>query len=153
MNPVAMDQCPRFDRCIAPICPLDPNWSRSTHLQGEHVCMYLLEAVKTGGEARVRSVLPTQVAEQVPRSTPGIRGAYVHIRRALERASASGSRLEAGARLAARYRKSPGSSAAVPKSALSRPNAPDPLPTQGVDATLCTAPTARHPAPVREVTP
>ena len=144
MNTVAMDECPRFDRCIAPICPLDPNWPRSAHLQGEHVCMYLLEAVKTGGEARVRSVLPTQVAEQVLRSTPGIRGAYVHIRRALERASASGSRLEAGARLAARYRKSPGSSAAVANRCIGGTNATDPLPQQGVGHAPAGMPESLH---------
>lgn len=102
---VPMDQCPRFDRCSAPICPLDPNWSRSAHLNGERVCFWLVESVKVGGPARIRGVLPTQVAEAVLSAAPGIMDRYSTIQRALNAASTTGSRLESGARLAATRRE------------------------------------------------
>jgi hypothetical protein len=35
-------ECPIFQTCNAPVCPLDPAWRRACHLQGEQVCRYLL---------------------------------------------------------------------------------------------------------------
>jgi hypothetical protein len=40
--------CPRFDHCNAPICPVD-DWVRGHHVKGEPVCFYLREAAKHGG--------------------------------------------------------------------------------------------------------
>ena len=52
-NPtVPMRACPKFDGCSAPICPLDPDWSRRIHRKGEPLCFYLLESVKPGARAR-----------------------------------------------------------------------------------------------------
>ena len=33
--------CPKFDACRAPICPLDPEMLDRTYLSGESVCHYL----------------------------------------------------------------------------------------------------------------
>jgi len=33
-----MQQCPRFERCDVPICPLDPNQDQRTSLVGEKRC-------------------------------------------------------------------------------------------------------------------
>jgi hypothetical protein len=40
--------CPRFDQCNAPICPLDPAWRSAVHLPGEPVCHYALASGKPG---------------------------------------------------------------------------------------------------------
>ena len=39
--------CPKFDCCNAPICPLDPAWRNSAYLHGEGVCFYLRQASKS----------------------------------------------------------------------------------------------------------
>ena len=49
-----MDDCPKFESCSAPICPLDPDWRKRRHLKVERVCFYLCEAQKGGSEARFR---------------------------------------------------------------------------------------------------
>jgi hypothetical protein len=36
-----MYDCPKFDGCSAPICPLDEDWQLCSHLDGERVCHYL----------------------------------------------------------------------------------------------------------------
>jgi len=43
-----MTECPKFPTCSANICPLDPEWRKRTHLNGERVCMLLCEAAKPG---------------------------------------------------------------------------------------------------------
>ena len=66
----AMKECPRFDRCNAPICPLDPDVLDREHLKGEAVCYYLrlyaknaLWGLKPGS---VPAKLPIRVAEVYP---------------------------------------------------------------------------------------
>ena len=41
-----MIDCPRFDRCSAAICPLDPGWRKRVHAFGDRVCAFMLEAAK-----------------------------------------------------------------------------------------------------------
>lgn len=60
----AMD-CPRFNFCNCPICPLDANWQAQKHLPGEPVCRWLREAVKTFGEHVLRRSLPEKSAVRV----------------------------------------------------------------------------------------
>ena len=38
--------CPRFHRCSATKCPLDPGIRQRVHLPGDPVCHYLLDAMK-----------------------------------------------------------------------------------------------------------
>ena len=42
----AMKECPRFEGCNAPICPLDPDVLDRVHAKGEAVCHYLRLYVK-----------------------------------------------------------------------------------------------------------
>src|SRR5262245_49711341 len=44
--------CPKFDTCGAPVCPLDPLWPSAVHLGGEPVCRYLLASGKAGVEEK-----------------------------------------------------------------------------------------------------
>ena len=63
-------RCQRFDYCNAPICPLDPDWTRSQHLEGEPVCGLLCELVKSGGEARLRAYVPSEVVQTLAEVFP-----------------------------------------------------------------------------------
>ena len=49
--------CPRFDACNAPVCPLDTGWRSRTYCRGEALCSLVLEAAKPDGAAVVRAVL------------------------------------------------------------------------------------------------
>jgi len=53
-----MSRCPRFNRCSAPLCPLDPNREDRSHLRGEPVCGYLREIVKPDGASLVQQSVP-----------------------------------------------------------------------------------------------
>ena len=65
-----MYDCPKFDNCSAPICPLDENWQLCSHLDGEKVCHYLTMLQKStvkpvfweGQEGKLYKV----IAEQYP---------------------------------------------------------------------------------------
>ena len=43
--------CDRFQSCSANICPLDSEWSKRKHLNGDRVCFYLIEAQKANAKA------------------------------------------------------------------------------------------------------
>ena len=92
----AMYQCPRFSRCNAPICPLDPDWRRRSHSGREAVCAWLLEGAKPSWEA-VRGIhISAELAEAIGRQAPDIIASHGAIRRTVKRAAISGSRILAG---------------------------------------------------------
>jgi hypothetical protein len=86
--------CPRYERCSAPICPLDPDWQQRKHLENEQVCGLLLELAKVGGEATLQSCLPKEVTQAATTLAARIHDAHGPVRRACEKASKSGSRLK-----------------------------------------------------------
>lgn len=86
--------CPRFSKCSAPICPIDSEWAKRTHLRGEPVCLYLREFVKVGGEARLGCHVSAELLQAVRNTINPIQERYGHIRRALERAKLDGSRMK-----------------------------------------------------------
>ena len=85
--------CPRYDRCSAPVCPLDPAWRLRSHLKGEPVCGLLLELSKTDGEATLRGFLPAEVAQAAITLAPTLLARHAPLRRASEKAAKTGSRL------------------------------------------------------------
>lgn len=89
-------RCSRFDSCNAPVCPLEPDWSRAQHLSGERVCGLLCELVKDGGEARLRARVPAALVNTLTEVLPRVSARWERIRRELDRASCSGSKLESG---------------------------------------------------------
>jgi hypothetical protein len=95
---VAIQKCPRFSACNAPVCPLLPIPLVTSHQRGDSVCPYLLEAVKPGGEARLRCVLPERLVGAVVDALPAVIALSGDIARAIKRASAQGSRIEGAQR-------------------------------------------------------
>lgn len=91
-------RCPRFDSCNAPVCPLG-DWERAQHLSGERVCGLLCELVKDGGEARLRARVPSDLVDTLAEVCPRVSARWERIRRGLDIASRSGSKLESGTRL------------------------------------------------------
>ena len=95
MAEMRYDDCPRFDKCSAPICPLDPKWRERAHLSEDRLCFYLCESVKPGGMNRI----PSQLYECAVRLASDERLPGV-IKRKLRVSAATSSRIEAGRRLA-----------------------------------------------------
>jgi len=89
--------CPRYEHCNAAFCPA----LGGSHLHGEPVCLYLREAVKPGGEARVRARIPKELAEVVLTHAARLMGTPGALAWALRTASQHGSQIETGDRLAA----------------------------------------------------
>ena len=84
------ETCPKFNRCSAPYCPA----LGGKHLYGERVCHYLMESVKAGGPARIRTVLPAALADTVAMESLRRINSTGALRVALQRASKSQSRME-----------------------------------------------------------
>ena len=84
-----MIECPRFDGCSAPICPLDPNALDRAHLKGEAVCHYLRLYVKNAFCGLKPGTLPANLAIRVVESYPRLIARYAPLKRALLRAAKS----------------------------------------------------------------
>lgn len=87
--------CPKFDNCNAPICPLDPGFMERTHLEGEPACLYLRERAKHASEAIFSASVPKEVAAAVRWAFPLVLARHGHLRRQLERAARTPSKIGA----------------------------------------------------------
>ncbi|HEY3325107.1 MAG TPA: hypothetical protein VGP72_31930 [Planctomycetota bacterium] len=94
--------CPKFAACSAPVCPLDCQWSLRAHNREDRVCIYACEAMKAGADARLEAKVLTACRRIAADDRLPAR-----IRRQLQRAANSGSRLVAGGLL----RRIPGGAA------------------------------------------
>jgi hypothetical protein len=85
--------CDRYNSCSANVCPLDSNWQKRKHLNGERVCFYLIEAQKANAKAvfdtRGRGYLYTLMQE----ATQAIITRHCYIKHVLEQAKKSGLRM------------------------------------------------------------
>lgn len=88
-TPVCARQCPQWEGCSAPVCPLDG--AGPIHLQGEPVCGLLCVLAKPEGEAQWRKTLPYALVDTLVERRPQIVGTYPDIARQLKRAAADGS--------------------------------------------------------------
>ena len=96
---ITPEHCPRFQSCSANICPLDPEWRKRNHLDGETVCGLLAESVKPGGEGRLRGYIQGELVEQVIAARPTISSRWGDVKRRLDRAALTGSKLESAERM------------------------------------------------------
>jgi hypothetical protein len=88
------DLCPKWNKCSAPICPLDDEWDRRRMLADEPVCFYLLEHAKEGSKARFEERGLRELYEVIDRVLPEQSSKWGKLRRTYARAKTSGSRLE-----------------------------------------------------------
>ncbi len=89
-----MYDCPKFDQCSAPICPLDADWERRSHLDGERVCFYLTEHSKQAARPILRGVLAAEHYTAVANQFSRIIAAHPLIKKQLLRSSKNNSRLK-----------------------------------------------------------
>jgi len=94
MNSFNMCECPRFDRCSAPVCSLDPEWNLRVYHKGEPICFYLLEYVKPDAKVRFRGRIAILIYEAIEKSIDAISHRYAPLCRALERTKRTGSRMK-----------------------------------------------------------
>ncbi|MBT7626816.1 MAG: hypothetical protein HN589_11105 [Proteobacteria bacterium] len=88
-----MENCPKYEKCSAPICPLDPNWEGAIHLNHERVCFYLCEAQKENSEAIFGGRGLSKLHQIMVEAAPEISCRWATIKKALTRAAKSGSRM------------------------------------------------------------
>jgi hypothetical protein len=94
-----MAECPKFLHCKAPICPLEADYQKRTHLKGEPVCFYLAEAVKDGARATLEGYGLGKMFEEIHPTIPDLLAGYAPLRFSLRRAMQDGSRMQTGSRL------------------------------------------------------
>lgn len=82
-----LTDCPRFDKCSAPVCPIDPKRLLRKHIKGEAVCFYLLEGAKPLARAVLEATTAPELLDAIMGATPSIIARYGPIRRALYRAA------------------------------------------------------------------
>lgn len=90
---IACNDCPKYQRCNANICPLDTAWPKRKHLAGESVCFYLLEAQKINAEAIFSTTQRGYLYLAMVEATQAVKYRYVDIKMRLDRASKSASRM------------------------------------------------------------
>lgn len=87
------ESCPKFLKCNAPICPLDPDWRTRVLFSEDPTCFYLTESVKHGAEIVFQGAGLRELYEVIVRLTPDITARHARIRKALERAKLNGFRM------------------------------------------------------------
>jgi hypothetical protein len=93
-----MRRCPKFNTCAAPLCPLDPDWSKRDMHSGDGSCTWLLEMAKAGPEGQyVPAELRLEVAAALPVMLASV--GLAPLRARLKRAALTGSRRANAARL------------------------------------------------------
>jgi hypothetical protein len=85
--PLSPTDCPKFQSCSAPVCPLDPLWRSAVHFQGEKVCPYLLASHKVGAAERYAGDAVFQVCSD---RCDEVTARHAAIRRAVAKAAQSG---------------------------------------------------------------
>ena len=88
-----MRNCPKYDKCSVPICPLEDSLFKRTLLKEDPTCFYLTESVKDGAETRFKGSGLGWLYKKVVRATPHLISRYPRICSALKRAKQSGSRM------------------------------------------------------------
>jgi hypothetical protein len=88
-----MSDCPKYQSCNAPVCPLDPAWTQCLNANDDPTCFYLCESVKDGSQALFQGAGLEELYESIHSVTPAIVDRHPRIRKALERAKQTGSRM------------------------------------------------------------
>ena len=84
-----MAQCPRFDHCSAPICPIDTDWRKRAHRKGEPVCAYLRRYAKDPLWGQKQGTVPTELWLKVVEVYPQVIERYGPLKQVLKRSSSS----------------------------------------------------------------
>ena len=111
-NAVASDQltmpdCPRYDTCSAPICPLDPLWRKRRHQKSEPTCFYFREAGKEGAEKRFSGRADRAIYLRAVEVRPLIETAHGDLWKRLQEAALTPSTADRGEKVQAKQPSRP----------------------------------------------
>jgi len=93
-RPCSPKQCPKFNQCNAPICPLDKDSHKRKHISGDKCCMYLLEAGKANPKHTFKGAGLSNMLEAIEVVKEGILSSHAPIKRAYKRAESTPSRMQ-----------------------------------------------------------
>ena len=86
-------KCPRFNKCDAPLCPIDPEWRKRKMLKNERVCHYLTEVTKEGAFVRYIYRPDADLYHKASEEIVAMREAFPVLDKRLEKSSRFGSRI------------------------------------------------------------
>jgi hypothetical protein len=92
MNP--QTDCPKWAACSAAVCPIEPDWHKHRMLDDEATCYYSSESVKDGAQARFKAAGLGELHAALAVVLPQVMERWPRIRRTIERAAFSGSRMD-----------------------------------------------------------
>jgi hypothetical protein len=102
-----MNDCPRFDICIASACPIWKPVYLQKHLNGERTCYYLLQAQKIDSEAVFKQSGLDNLFEVMAQATLDAFAnpdTSIYLKKSLLKASSTSSAMAKGQNLIRRYR-------------------------------------------------
>ena len=85
--------CPKWEKCSAPVCPLDPDWKKRTFISEDACCFYLQEAAKSGAKARFALHGHGKLFDAIADIGPAIITRHRIIAGRVERATVTGRRM------------------------------------------------------------
>lgn len=94
LNSICSSQCPKFNTCNAPVCPLDVASLKMKHISGDKCCVYLLETAKTDAKANFIGAGLSNIYEAIEAVKEDILTGSATIKRAYTRAANTPSRLK-----------------------------------------------------------
>ena len=102
-----MHDCPRFDTCIASVCPIWKPVYFQKHLNGERTCYYLLQAQKIDSEAVFKQSGLENLFEVMAQATHDAFSnpdTSIYLKKSLLKAASTTSAMAKGQNLIRRYR-------------------------------------------------
>jgi hypothetical protein len=87
-----MIACSKFEKCSAPVCPLDSDWALRKHLDGERVCFYLSEYSKPCRD-NLKQAIAIKLFQTIEGSYDDILTTYGLMKKRLNRSALTPSRL------------------------------------------------------------
>ena len=85
--------CPRFNKCEAPLCPIDPDWRQRRMLKNERVCHYLTEVTKPAAFDRYIHRRDADLYLKASEEIASMREAFPMLDKRLEKSSRLRSRI------------------------------------------------------------
>ena len=88
-----MNDCPRYDICSVPICPLDEKWKLRVLRNEDSTCFYLLESVKDNSKTHFELAQLGVIYKKICEVRDDICNTHKRISKKVEAAKNSGSRM------------------------------------------------------------
>lgn len=89
----APEQCPKFQTCNAPICPLDASWHKRINRSEDATCYYLIESVKDDAQVNFERGGLGDLYNRVAGNRAELSARYARLNYVIDRAAKTGSRM------------------------------------------------------------